>query len=573
MALRGGALALRAAGRSAGPRVHARTIFGGPDPFEVSRAIARRKRFDAVLRALGPLPPSACSTVESLLDSALRKRAPGGSLASAEDLRAAVADALPRLSALQTAPFTRTVTTTEIAAAAADHAPAASRAAIASEHQAALDAAREMAAVDGMDRRAEQAMALPHRKPGAAAELPAAAPPAAAATPAEIYASGTAPAAQHNAAVVALAAGAPRPAPHDIPGGGGHGNEGLEEDGMGKEGAGKKGAGGEAELPADVLTGEELVTVHAVRTAAALAALQHRPWGSLRIAAAEVATVGIGGGSGGAASGAAGVGAGISVEGVLELTRSLSSGETLQAVQTHLRLSRAVTAATGPPTPSELDAACRTTATATTLLVLQLLPRTTLLQDPAETDRLAALGRPWWRRWPLHFFRRGSRGSAAGFASPLPSASAAAGSGTAAPAAPAAVVDAVSGAEAATAVLLREMGRMPLPLRAWYGLTDPLLRSRNRPAAPPPLLANHEAAMHDTGALAAALDAEARSSRRRVPLFLAVKSEPDLARALTTAFYSQHDRLTARRRRGGAALRLLGLFVAGNVLDFLLTNI
>jgi hypothetical protein len=576
MALRGGALALRAAGRSARPRVHARTIFGGPDQFEVSRAIARRTRFDAVLRALGRPLPATRAAVEIVLEAALRKHAPAGSLGSAEDLRAAVADALPRLSSLQTAPFTRTVTTTEIAAAAADHAPAASRAAIASEHQAALAAAREMAPGDGLDRRAEQAMMLPHRKPGAsgAAEPTAAAvtaaealAPPAAATPAEVYASGTAPAAQHNAAVAALAAGASRPAPHDPTDSARGGAEGTGKHGAGDQVGGKEGAaeglGGEAEPPVDVLTAEEMVTVHALRTAAALAALQHRPWGALRITAAEVATVGGGssGGGGGAASGAARGGAGISVEGVLELTRSLSAGETLRAVQAQLRLSRAVTAATGPPTPPELEAACRAAAAAAAPLVLHLLPRTTLLQASDETDALAALGRPWWRRWPFDLLSR--TGSTAGGPRPSPGASTAAG-----PAAPAA--DAASTAEAATAILLSEMARRPLPLRAWHRLTDPLLRSRS--AAPPPLLAHHEAAVHDTGALAAALDAEARSNRRLAPLFRAVQSEPDLTRALARAFYSRHVRMAARRRRGAAALRLLGLFVAGNMLDFFLTN-
>jgi len=310
-----------AAGR---PRVQSRTVFGGANAFEVSKATARRRRFDAVLRALGPPPAPVKSAVESAVETALRRHATEGSLADAQALRAAIADALPLLSALQTAPLARSVTVTEIAKAAAAHAPAASKAAIASEHQSAMTAALAMTPGGAAEGRIEQSMLLPHRKAAADDAKAAATATAPTATPAEVYASGSAPAAQHNAAVEALASGAPRPAAAD-----------ASAVSAGANGAGGAVAGTTAdtaggsdeppELPPDDLSVDELQTVHALRMAAVLASLERRPWGVLRTVAVEGASVGEVKGSQD--------GEGIQVGALLQVVETLASGNTLRAMQ------------------------------------------------------------------------------------------------------------------------------------------------------------------------------------------------------------------------------------------------
>ena len=60
---------------------------------------------------------------------------------------------------------------------------------------------------------------------------------------------------------------------------------------------------------------------------------------------------------------------------------------------------------------------------------------------------------------------------------------------------------------------------------------------------------------------------------RLSPLYGALSSEPTLLHALAGSFYNQYDRAAGRRRRRVAFAKLLGLFMAGNVLDFVLSNI
>eukprot|EP00967_Tisochrysis_lutea_P155310 scaffold310563_cov27-Tisochrysis_lutea.AAC.1 len=294
-------------------RAGVRGVFGGPDEFAVARATARRRRFDALLLGLRAPDAAVAQVVESVVAQSLSRHAPHGALASADSLAAAVSEALPRLAQLQTAPLTRQISTTDVAKAAAHQAPAAAKAAVAAEHEAALATAREMT------KKTTDEGASGNKVGGTAvseATIPAPA------TPADVYASGEAPVAQHNAAVAALAAGAPRPSPA----------EGSAE-GDGSAASGKS-SSEEVELVPDVLTMEEMTTVHAMRVAAALTALEQKPWGALRLAAAEVAPVTTGGGDGSASAKLIST-PGVHVGGLLELARSLSSGDTLTTMQVY----------------------------------------------------------------------------------------------------------------------------------------------------------------------------------------------------------------------------------------------
>jgi len=453
-------------------RVGRRSIFGGPDEMEVSRAVARRRRFDSLLLALGPPPQPVRAAVERAVEAALVQHATQGTLASPSALSAAVDDALPALTALQTAPLARSVSVAEMASAAAEVAPAAAKAAVAAEHQTAM--------------------------------AEAAAQTAGPATPAAVLGGGSAPVAQHNAAVHAAAAGGAAP---------------LGGDGQAVE------AAQDQPLPAEDLSEEELLTVHAMRMAAALTVVRDWPWEAL---VARAATNG--GGSGGG---------GVPVALLLDVSLDLGSGDTSRALQTDLLLSRAslpagAAAPSAPPSAVELEAASRTVAAVAVPLLRGLLERSTLHTE-AEAAHLASLG---GRTGLAGLLQRGP---------PPP-----------------------SGAAAAAAVLVTEMTQRSLPRRLAAGL---LARLRSSPPAPPEMLAAASAAVNDPKAVHAALQAEAVATPRLAPLYGALSSEPTLLHALAGSFYNQHDRAAGRRRRRVAFAKLLGLFMAGNVLDFVLSNI
>jgi len=455
-------------------RVGSRSIFGGPDELEVSRAVARRRRFDSLLLALGPPPQPVRAAVERAVEAALVQHATQGTLASPSALSAAVDDALPALTSLQTAPLARSVGVAEMASAAAEIAPAAAKAAVAAEHQAAM--------------------------------AEAAAQTAGPATPAVVLGGGSAPVAQHNAAVHAAAAGGAAP---------------LGGDGQAVE------AAQDQPLPAEDLSEEELLTVHAMRMAAALSVVRDWPWEAL---VARAATNGGGGGGGGG---------GVPVALLLELSLDLGSGDTSRALQTDLLLSRAsvpagAAAPSAPPSAVELEAASRTVAAVAVPLLRGLLERSTLHTE-AEAAHLASLS---GRTGLASLLQRGP---------PPP-----------------------SGAAAAAAVLVTEMTQRSLPRRLAAGL---LARLRSSPPAPPEMLAAASAAVNDPKAVHAALQAEAVATPRLAPLYRALSSEPTLLHALAGSFYNQHDRAAGRRRRRVAFAKLLGLFMAGNVLDFVLSNI
>jgi len=237
-----------------------------------------------------------------------------------------------------------------------------------------------------------------------------------------------------------------------------------------------------------------------------------------------------GGGSGGG---------GVPVALLLDVSLDLGSGDTSRALQTDLLLSRAslpagAAAPSAPPSAVELEAASRTVAAVAVPLLRGLLERSTLHTE-AEAAHLASLG---GRTGLAGLLQRGP---------PPP-----------------------SGAAAAAAVLVTEMTQRSLPRRLAAGL---LARLRSSPPAPPEMLAAASAAVNDPKAVHAALQAEAVATPRLAPLYGALSSEPTLLHALAGSFYNQHDRAAGRRRRRVAFAKLLGLFMAGNVLDFVLSNI
>ena len=256
----------------------------------------------------------------------------------------------------------------------------------------------------------------------------------------------------------------------------------------------------------------------------------------------------------------------------------------LSLLQAELRLSRAVSAATGAPTTAELISASQATAATVTPLMMNLLVQSTLLGQDGESERLATLGKRWWAKPPLSripFVPFSSRAMPFASAS-MPAAAGDQGSKALEERAEATVADTKSAAilppaeiSAATSLLVRELCYRSIPRRILHGFIDTAMRSRSgTPATPPPLIARSpSAALTDAQLLATVLDSEAAKSRRHAPLFTAVKSEPELTRALAAAFYTYHDRLDARRRRSGAAFRLFCLFITGNIIDFVFSNI